>query len=165
MFLGFWQNCYIKVVKIFFTYTDKQRGIFVSNKNCSSVHFWSLSVNYSDVCENWFVNVKESVPKWNFFLEVKKSYQYCRTLNNECSHFPHTLFVGLSNLYSTSGSVFVKKMRVSQKIRMGLFFKAWTIKYIGLWAADSRKSLRNFIVPVLWKIFTKFFPKISNSFC
>ena len=57
--------------KFFSRIQTNKRGIFVSDKNCSSVHFWSLSVNYSDVCENWFVNVKESVPKWKFFLEVK----------------------------------------------------------------------------------------------
>ena len=71
-----------------------------------------------------------SAPKWKIFLEFKKSYQYCRTLNNESSHFPHKLFAGLSNLYSMSRTVFVKKLTVSQNLWMGWFFKAWTIIYI-----------------------------------
>ena len=56
------------------------RGKDVFVGNISSYHFWSLSGNYFDVCQNTFYSPWNFSEK-NFFFEI--SYQYCRKLNKK----------------------------------------------------------------------------------
>ena len=94
------------------------------HKSCSSIHFWSLSEKYSDVCQNWFVILRGIFPKRNnFFCELKTSYQSCWTLNKNYSHFIWKTFVSFVKTPFYVSNRFSEELESFWEIRNTLVFK------------------------------------------